>query len=248
MTGSSPRSSTSRSSAPCNRRPTSTARRTSATVRRSTATFSTGSTSPTPSARSSSGSRSTGHGEGTVTYKLRDWLFSRQRYWGEPFPIVYDDVGPIALPESLLPVELPEIVDFEPATSDDPDALPEPPLARAADWVEVELDLPGPAWAGYGGGRRTYLRETNTMPQWAGSCWYYLRYLDPTNEDRLVDPAVEREWAQGTRADGSPKAGLVDLYVGGVEHAVLHLCTRASGTRCSTTSATCRRSSRSSGC
>ncbi|MDQ1509401.1 MAG: leucyl-tRNA synthetase, partial [Actinomycetota bacterium] len=164
-----------------------------------------------------------GFGEGTVTYKLRDWLFSRQRYWGEPFPIVYDEAGPIALPESLLPVELPEMTDFEPATSDDPDALPQPPLARAADWVEVELELPGPAWAGYGGDRRTYLRETNTMPQWAGSCWYYLRYLDPTNEDRPVDPAVEREWAKGTRVDGSPKSGLVDLYVGGVEHAVLHL-------------------------
>jgi leucyl-tRNA synthetase len=164
-----------------------------------------------------------GLGEGTVTYKLRDWLFSRQRYWGEPFPIVYDELGPIALPESLLPVELPEMTNFEPATSDDPDALPQPPLARAADWVEVELELPGPAWAGYGAGEHTYLRETNTMPQWAGSCWYYLRYLDPTNEDRLVDPEVEREWAGGTRADGSPKAGLVDLYVGGVEHAVLHL-------------------------
>ncbi|MGH8977007.1 MAG: class I tRNA ligase family protein, partial [Acidimicrobiia bacterium] len=91
------------------------------------------------------------------------------------------------------------------------------------DWVDVELDLPGPAWAGYGDGRRAFTRETNTMPQWAGSCWYYLRYLDPTNEDRLVDPAVERAWAQGTRLDGSPKVGLVDLYVGGVEHAVLHL-------------------------
>src|SRR5258705_3075907 len=112
---------------------------------------------------------------------------------------------------------------LEPTTSDDPDALPEPPLARAADWVEVELDLPGPAWAGYGGAPRPYLRETNTMPQWAGSCWYYLRYLDPTNEDRLVDPEVERECAAGARADGSPKAGLVDMYVGGVEHAVLHL-------------------------
>ncbi len=164
-----------------------------------------------------------GYGEGTVTYKLRDWLFSRQRYWGEPFPIVYDDAGPIALPESLLPVELPEMTDFEPATSDDPDALPQPPLARAADWVEVELELPGAEWAGCGAGRRTYLRETNTMPQWAGSCWYYLRYLDPTNEDRPVDPAVEREWARGTRGDGSAKTGLVDLYVGGVEHAVLHL-------------------------
>ena len=162
-------------------------------------------------------------GEPTITYKLRDWLFSRQRYWGEPFPIVYDDSGPIALPDSMLPVELPAITNFEPATSDDPDALPQPPLARAEDWVEVDLELPGPEWAGYGGGPRTYLRETNTMPQWAGSCWYYLRYLDPTNEDRLVDPAVEQAWAQGSRLDGSPKSGLVDLYVGGVEHAVLHL-------------------------
>jgi leucyl-tRNA synthetase len=136
---------------------------------------------------------------------------------------VYDDAGPIALPESMLPVVLPDLPDFEPVTSDDPDALPEPPLARAVDWVEVELDLPGPEWAGYGDGPRTYLRETNTMPQWAGSCWYYLRYLDPTNEDAMVDPEVERAWAEGTRLDGSPKVGLVDLYVGGVEHAVLHL-------------------------
>jgi leucyl-tRNA synthetase len=162
-------------------------------------------------------------GEGAVTYKLRDWLFSRQRYWGEPFPVVYDEIGPVALPESMLPVLLPEIRDFEPKTSDDPDALPEPPLARATDWVEVELDLPGPEWAGLGRGRVTYLRETNTMPQWAGSCWYYLRYLDPTNEDALVDPEVERAWAEGTGASGEPKVGLVDLYVGGVEHAVLHL-------------------------
>jgi leucyl-tRNA synthetase len=165
----------------------------------------------------------TGWGSSAVTYKLRDWLFSRQRYWGEPFPIVYDDEGPIALPASELPVELPDIGDFEPTTSDDPDALPEPPLARAPDWVEVELDLAGPAWAGYGQGPQVYLRETNTMPQWAGSCWYYLRYLDPTNEDALVDPVVERAWARGARSDGSPKAGLVDVYVGGVEHAVLHL-------------------------
>ncbi len=164
-----------------------------------------------------------GWGNGSVTYKLRDWLFSRQRYWGEPFPIVYDDVGPVALPADLLPVELPEITDFEPATSDDPDALPEPPLARAPDWVEVELDLDGPVWAGHGRGRQVYLRETNTMPQWAGSCWYYLRYLDPTNEDAMVDPVVEQAWAAGKRADGSPKTGLVDIYVGGVEHGVLHL-------------------------
>jgi leucyl-tRNA synthetase len=162
-------------------------------------------------------------GTRAVTYKLRDWLFSRQRYWGEPFPIVYDDEGPVALPDAMLPVELPEISDFEPATSDDPDALPEPPLARAGDWVEVELTLDGPAWAGYGRGKQAYLRETNTMPQWAGSCWYYLRYLDPTNEDAMVDPAVERAWAAGVAGDGTPKTGLVDVYVGGVEHAVLHL-------------------------
>ncbi len=156
-----------------------------------------------------------GWGRGTVNYKLRDWLFSRQRYWGEPFPIVYDaDDRPRAVPDSLLPVELPEIVDFAPHITDDPDALPEPPLSRAEDWVFVELDL--------GDGPRTYRRETNTMPQWAGSCWYYLRYLDPTNEDAMIDPRVEQYWATGVR-DGAPAAGVVDLYVGGVEHAVLHL-------------------------
>ena len=147
-----------------------------------------------------------GRGKGAVTYKLRDWLFSRQRYWGEPFPIVYDQTGlPIALPESMLPVELPDLDDWAPRVLDE-DSEPEPPLGRAEQWVTVELDL--------GEGPRTYLRETNTMPQWAGSCWYYLRYLDPTNEDVLVDPEVERYWMAG---------GGVDLYVGGVEHAVLHL-------------------------
>jgi leucyl-tRNA synthetase len=156
-----------------------------------------------------------GWGRGTITYKLRDWLFSRQRYWGEPFPIVYDiDDRPVALPETMLPVELPDVTDFEPRVTDDPDALPEPPLGRAEQWVNVTLDL--------GNGSQPYRRETNTMPQWAGSCWYYLRYLDPTNEDAMVDPAVERYWATGTR-DGKPASGVVDLYVGGVEHAVLHL-------------------------
>jgi len=154
----------------------------------------------------------TGNGHGSVTYKLRDWLFSRQRYWGEPFPIVYDETGlPVALPESMLPVELPEISDFQPRiVADDEETLPEPPLARAEQWVTVEADL--------GDGLKPYLRETNTMPQWAGSCWYYLRYLDPTNENEMVDPEVERYWMRGDTASGG-----VDLYVGGAEHAVLHL-------------------------
>ena len=129
----------------------------------------------------------------------------------------------MALPDAALPVELPEVRNFAPVTSDDPDALPAPPLASAEDWVEVELDLDGPAWAGGGRGPQVYRRETNTMPQWAGSCWYYLRYLDPQNPAAMVDPTVERDWAEGTRSDGSPKVGLVDMYVGGVEHAVLHL-------------------------
>ncbi len=155
----------------------------------------------------------TGTGHGTVTYKLRDWLFSRQRYWGEPFPVVFDDDGPIALPESMLPVQLPDLEDFEPVTSDDPDAEPAPPLARAEQWVEVTLDIDGD-------GPKVYRRETSTMPNWAGSCWYYLRYLDPTNEDRFVDREVERYWST---VDGEVANGTVDLYVGGVEHAVLHL-------------------------
>ena len=159
-----------------------------------------------------------GLGAATINYKLRDWLFSRQRYWGEPFPIVFDEHGPIALPDSALPVELPEIIDFAPKMTDDPDADPEPPLARADGWSDIDLDLGAvPAWAGGGTAPRSYRRETNTMPQWAGSCWYYLRYLDPTNDAAMVDPEVERYWAP-------PGAnGAVDLYVGGVEHAVLHL-------------------------
>ncbi len=151
-----------------------------------------------------------GSGAGATTYRLCDWLFSRQRYWGEPFPIVYGGDGiPRALPDSMLPVELPELDEFEPRVDAGPDAPPEPPLARAEHWVDVTLDL--------GDGPRRYQRETNTMPQWAGSCWYYLRYLDPTNEDRLVDPDVDRYWMAGETGGG------VDLYVGGVEHAVLHL-------------------------
>ncbi len=156
-----------------------------------------------------------GHGRGATTYRLRDWLFSRQRYWGEPFPIVYDETGlPVALPESMLPVVLPEVDDFSPRTfdPDDADSEPETPLSRKRDWVEVELDL--------GDGPRKYTRETNTMPQWAGSCWYELRYLDPRNDKALVDPDNEAYW-MGPARDGD--CGGVDLYVGGVEHAVLHL-------------------------
>jgi leucyl-tRNA synthetase len=156
-----------------------------------------------------------GKGRGAVTYRLRDWLFSRQRYWGEPFPIVYDETGlPVALPDSMLPVELPETDDFSPKSfpPEDAESTPEPPLGRLTDWVEVELDL--------GDGPKKYRRETNTMPNWAGSCWYELRYLDPTNGDRIVDPEVEHYW-MGPSAD-RPLGG-VELYVGGVEHAVLHL-------------------------
>jgi leucyl-tRNA synthetase len=156
-----------------------------------------------------------GRGTGTTTYRLRDWLFSRQRYWGEPFPIVYDEHDrPIALPESMLPVDLPEVPDYSPRTfePDDVTSEPEPPLGRVQEWVHVELDL--------GEGPKTYRRETNTMPNWAGSSWYELRYTDPHNDDVVTDPANEAYWL-GPRAEG--ETGGVDLYVGGVEHAVLHL-------------------------
>ena len=156
-----------------------------------------------------------GHGHATITYKLRDWLFSRQRYWGEPFPIVYDvDGNPHALPEDMLPVLLPDTDQFSPRTFDPDDAMsnPESPLDRLTDWVEVTLDL--------GDGPQVYRRDTNVMPQWAGSCWYELRYLDPTNEQAFVDPANEAYWMG---PQGPDHSGGVDLYVGGVEHAVLHL-------------------------
>ncbi|MCC9657009.1 leucine--tRNA ligase [Rhodopirellula halodulae] len=136
-----------------------------------------------------------------VNYKLRDWLFSRQRFWGEPFPILHEidaEGNPTGIrrlvPDDQLPVTLPELADFK------PHGRPEPPLAKADDdWLIVEID-----------GKR-YRRETNTMPQWAGSCWYYLRYIDPKNNDALIDPQKEKDWMP------------VDLYVGGAEHAVLHL-------------------------
>ncbi|MDG2222070.1 MAG: leucine--tRNA ligase [Rubripirellula sp.] len=142
-----------------------------------------------------------GQGNHAVNYKLRDWLFSRQRFWGEPFPILHevDDSGELtgqkrAVAVEDLPVRLPELEDFK------PHGRPEPPLAKADDdWLYVTVD-----------GKR-YRRETNTMPQWAGSCWYYLRYIDPKNSEAMIDPEKEKAWMP------------VDLYVGGAEHAVLHL-------------------------
>jgi leucyl-tRNA synthetase len=154
-------------------------------------------------------------GEPTITYRLRDWLFSRQRYWGEPFPIVYDEDGRAhAVPTSALPVLLPELADFKPTALDPNDASsdPIPPLARVKDWTTVTMDL--------GDGMREYRREVNVMPQWAGSCWYEMRYLDPTNSDAFINHEVERYW-MGPQGDGH--TGGADLYVGGVEHAVLHL-------------------------
>jgi leucyl-tRNA synthetase len=141
-----------------------------------------------------------GQGTGKVNYKLRDWLFSRQRYWGEPFPLLHelgDDGEPTGVVRRLgvddLPLKLPELADFN------PDGNVAGPVAKATDWVAVTID-----------GKR-YARETNTMPQWAGSCWYYLRYIDPQNSGALADPAKLKHWLP------------VDLYVGGAEHAVLHL-------------------------
>lgn len=158
-------------------------------------------------------------GQEKIQYKLRDWLFARQRYWGEPFPIVYDEAGePYPLPYSMLPVELPEVEDYKPVSfdPDDRDSEPQPPLAKAREWVEVELDL--------GDGKKKYYRDTNVMPQWAGSSWYQLRYIDPTNDDVFCDIENERYWTGPRPAEhGANDPGGVDLYVGGVEHAVLHL-------------------------
>jgi leucyl-tRNA synthetase len=141
-----------------------------------------------------------GAGERRVNYKLRDWLFSRQRYWGEPFPLLHE-LGPDGAPTGVvrrltiddLPLKLPDLEDFNPTGN------PEGPLAKAEQWVTIRLD------------GKSYRRETNTMPQWAGSCWYFLRYVDPRNSTALADPAKLRHWLP------------VDLYVGGAEHAVLHL-------------------------
>ncbi len=137
-----------------------------------------------------------GHGQGRVTYKLRDWLFSRQRYWGEPFPVLHLDDGTVKLvPEAELPLLLPELEDFRPSGDQ------RTPLERAPDWIEtVDPETGRPA-----------RRDRNTMPQWAGSCWYFLRFVDPRNETAPWSPEAERYWMP------------VDLYVGGAEHAVLHL-------------------------
>lgn len=160
-----------------------------------------------------------GRGWGRIEFKLRDWLFARQRYWGEPFPIVYDSDGRAhALDEAALPVELPDVPDYSPVLFDPDDAAsePSPPLAKATEWVHVELDL--------GDGLQPYTRDTNVMPQWAGSSWYELRYTDPYNSERLCAKENEAYW-MGPRPDehGPQDPGGVDLYVGGAEHAVLHL-------------------------
>ena len=137
-----------------------------------------------------------GHGKSATNYKLRDWLFSRQRYWGEPLPIVWEEGKHQALDERDLPVIPPALDDYKPT------ATGEPPLGRAKEWVRYSDKA---------------LRETNTMPQWAGSCWYYLRFCDPQNDKRFVGEEAERYWMRGNKPGG------VDLYVGGTEHAVLHL-------------------------
>ncbi len=159
---------------------------------------------PTPEAKAKiiSWLQERGHGRPDVRYKLRDWLFSRQRYWGEPFPIVWESEPDgqnrqhRALDESELPIVPPPLDDFKPTGTG------EPPLAKAKDWIRYS---------------ETAIRETNTMPQWAGSCWYYLRFCDPQNDQRFVSEEAERYWM------GGPQPGGVDLYVGGTEHAVLHL-------------------------
>jgi leucyl-tRNA synthetase len=162
---------------------------------------------------------SDGRGRARIEYRLRDWLFARQRYWGEPFPIVYDADGRAhPLPDATLPVELPDVADYSPVSFDPDDAgsEPSPPLNKATDWVHVELDL--------GDGLRPYTRDTNVMPQWAASSWYELRYADPHNSEEFCAKENEAYWMGPRPAEhGANDPGGVDLYVGGVEHAVLHL-------------------------
>ncbi|MAS95950.1 MAG: leucine--tRNA ligase [Verrucomicrobiales bacterium] len=154
---------------------------------------------PTPKAKKkiSEWLEERGLGKKTINYKLRDWLFSRQRYWGEPFPVIWKDGNHEGIPESELPLLAPDLEDYKPTGN------PEPTLSKAKEWVELEDGS---------------LRETNTMPQWAGSCWYYLRYCDADNSDRFISEKAEDYWMA---KNGNP--GGVDLYVGGTEHAVLHL-------------------------
>ncbi|GAG15947.1 unnamed protein product, partial [marine sediment metagenome] len=142
-----------------------------------------------------------GTGRAAVNFKLRDWIFSRQKYWGEPFPVLHGPAGQtVAVDEHDLPLELPELEDYAPTPCDaNDDVLPEPPLGRAREWLGAEV------------GGQPFLRDTNTMPQWAGSCWYYLRFCDPANEAEGWNVMAEDYWMP------------VDVYVGGAEHAVLHL-------------------------
>jgi leucyl-tRNA synthetase len=142
-----------------------------------------------------------GHGKRSITYKLRDWLFSRQRYWGEPFPIIWRDGKHQGLRESDLPVVPPPLDDYRPT------GTIEPPLAKAREWITLS-----------GGATR----ELNTMPQWAGSCWYFLRFASPHETNRFVNETAERYWMAGNESR-KHRSGGVDLYVGGTEHAVLHL-------------------------
>jgi len=177
-------------------------------------------------------------GRRIVEYRLRNWLFSRQRYWGEPFPLVFDVETGACYPVSAddLPVRLPDLDNFSPTASNDPAAPPEPPLGRATEWATVRgiiqddgsfkqtpAELRQVEIAGRTYPVRSFRRELNTMPNWAGSCWYYLRYCDPQNDREFVSKAAERYWMLGNRSGNERKIGGVDLYVGGAEHAVLHL-------------------------
>ena len=159
----------------------------------------------------------TGQGPKAVNYKLRDWLFARQRYWGEPFPIVWVDGEPDRFRRSNCRCCCRRRSNFKPSGSG------ESPLANLTEWLTITDPITGKAAR----------RETNTMPQWAGSCWYYLRFIDPKNSQQLVDPEKEQYWMP------------VDLYIGGSEHAVLHLLYAGFGTRCCTMRAWSVRRSRS---
>ena len=142
-------------------------------------------------------------GQRKIQFKLRDWLFSRQRYWGEPFPIIWKDGQHFALPDDQLPLLAPPLDDYKPS------GTPDPLLSKATEWV----NLPD-----------GFTRETNTMPQWAGSCWYYLRYCDPKNSSRFISTDAESYWSSSDQQSSiHSRSGMVDLYVGGTEHAVLHL-------------------------